>query len=203
MGRLPRIWFPGAWYHIFSRGDNKEPIFFIDKDYRKYLSFLKEGVNRYECNLHAYALMTNHVHLVIETGHRYPIFKLMHWLQAKYTKYINWSHNRVGHLFQGRYRSRLIEEDSYLLELSRYIHLNPVKAGIVKNPMRYEWSSCKSYLKRNHGDLVRTDYVLGLLSLSVEQRPLLYKQFLQDGSKRLRLVSGTKHEKSQIFKLGA
>ena len=131
MSRPIRIWFPGAWYHIFARGNNKAPIFFAVCDYLKYLDLLSEAVRQYGLRLHAYALMVNHIHLMVETGDRYSATKPMQSVHTAYTMYINRRYERVGHLFQGRYRSILVDQDAYALELSRDIHLNPVRSGLA------------------------------------------------------------------------
>lgn len=140
MVRPLRIEFAGGLYHITSRGNKKEPIYLLDGDRENYLSVLKDTCTKYQWICHSYCLMTNHYHLLIET----PISNLskgMRYLNSVYTQKFNRVHNRVGHVLQGRYKSILVEKDNYLLELSRYIVLNPVRAGIVQNADEWLWSS--------------------------------------------------------------
>jgi REP element-mobilizing transposase RayT len=181
MPRPHRIWFPEALYHLTIRGDNREPIFFIEEDHRKYLRLLGDAKQRYGCQLFAYALMTNHVHLMVQTGQTYPVSKLMQSVNTAYTIYMNKKYKRVGHIFQGRYHSVLVQKDSYALELSRYIHLNPVRAGMVRAPEQYRWSSYRAYVGKEQDRLVNAEELLGMMSpLEAEQRAL-YTQFVMDG----------------------
>lgn len=181
MPRLPRIWFPEALYHLTIRGDNREPIFFAEPDYRRYLKLLKDAKQRYGCQLFAYALMTNHVHLMVQTGQTHPVSKFMQLVNTTYTVYVNKKYKRVGHIFQGRYHSVLVERDSYALELTRYIHLNPVRAGMARVPDEYRWSSYRAYLGRDGSRLVDTELILDMINpLKADQRDL-YVQFVMDG----------------------
>ena len=183
MPRAPRVWFPGAWYHVIARGNNKEAVFFATRDYLVYLTMLKGGLARYESSLHAYVLMPNHVHLLIETGQRHPLPQLMQWLHTTYTCYVNRKHKRVGHLFQGRYRSLLVDRDPYLLELSRYIHLNPVRAHMVDDPSAYRWSSYHAYVHSPAAPQapVTTQFILSMISPRLSEQVALYRQFVLDG----------------------
>jgi len=140
MTRPLRIEFPGALYHLTARGNARAAIFLDDLDRREFLSILGDVVERYHWICHAYCLMGNHYHLLIET----PDGNLsagMRQLNGTYTQKLNRRHWRVGHVFQGRFKSIIVEKDSHLLELCRYIVLNPVRAGIVKHPGDYPWSS--------------------------------------------------------------
>ena len=183
MPRPPRIWFPGAWYHIMARGNNREAIFFSEYDYREYLQLLRDILPRDGCCLHAYALMPNHIHLMVETGEVHPIAKPMQSLQTSYTGYINHRYARVGHVFQGRYRSILVEHDPYVLELSRYIHLNPVRARLVTEPSQYPWSSYQAYVtpRGKEANLVTTEHILAMISPQTETQRDGYRQFVIDG----------------------
>jgi REP element-mobilizing transposase RayT len=136
MPRLPRIEFTGAFYHIIVRGNNKQSIFLDDQDRYKYLGLLERYKKQHGFIIYAYTLMNNHVHLLIETL-RTPISKIMQVINFTYTSYFNRKHKKVGHLFQGRYKSYLCDRDTYLLALVRYIHLNPVRAKLAKNPQEY------------------------------------------------------------------
>ena len=143
MARPLRIEFPGALYHITSRGDRREPIFADDKDREKFLVTLAEVVKRFNWLCYAYCLMTNHYHLMIETPEA-NLSKGMRLLNGMYTQAYNRRHRQVGHLFQGRFKSILVDRDAYLVELSRYVVLNPVRAGMVKDSKSYRWSSYRA-----------------------------------------------------------
>ena len=143
--RKPRVWFPGAIYHIMVRGNNKQNIFISDKDYSKFLSILKETQKKHPFILHSYCLMTNHIHLQIETIDT-NISSIMSVLLRNYSIYYNSEHEFIGHVFQSCFQSLLIGDDPYFLQTNRYIHLNPYKAMIVSNPADYEYSSYQIYL---------------------------------------------------------
>jgi REP element-mobilizing transposase RayT len=145
MGRPLRIEYEGAFYHITSRGNEKRTIFQNDQDYFQFIQLLERIHKRYEVLIHTYVLMFNHYHLLLETPSS-NLIATMHDLNAAYTNYFNRRHKRVGHLFQGRYHSLLVDRDAYLLELSRYIHLNPVRARIVDRPEEYRWSSYLNFI---------------------------------------------------------
>jgi len=147
MPRGPRVQFPGGVYHVICRGNNRERIFRDDSDRERYLRLLRDYRNRWNIVIHAYVLMPNHAHLLIETPSR-PLSEFMRGLNTAYTMGFNRRHGRVGHVFQGRYKSHLVEKDAYLLELTRYIHLNPVRAGLVDRPERYPWSSYPEFIGR-------------------------------------------------------
>jgi len=129
MARPLRIELAGALYHVTSRGDERRPIFFEDGDRSAFLAVLGEVIARFGWLCHAYCLMTNHYHLLVETPHA-NLSQGMRQLNGVYTQYVNRSHRRVGHLFQGRFKGILVEKESYLLELARYVVLNPVRAGM-------------------------------------------------------------------------
>lgn len=157
--RKKREWYPGAIYHITTRGNHRNDIFKEGEDYLLYLSILKESIERFKASLYCYCLMTNHVHLIIETT-EIKISEIMKRINSLYTKNYNIKYNLVGHLFQGRYFSELIETDSYTLEASKYVHLNPVKAKMVKYPEEYEWSSYGMYIGITKENLISSEKVL-------------------------------------------
>ncbi len=140
MSRSLRISYPGALYHITSRGDGQEKIYFNDNDREVFLSILCDVYNKFNWQFHAYCLMSNHYHLLVETP-RANLSKGMQYLNGVYTQRFNRKHNRVGHVFQGRFKSILVEKENYLLELSRYIVLNPVRAHMVLSVSDWPWSS--------------------------------------------------------------
>ena len=145
MGRSLRIEYPGALYHITSRGNARQRTFLDEADRLKFLEIIKDYHDRYGILIHSYALMDNHYHLVIETPGA-NLVKVMHGINGRYTSYFNRTHSRSGHLFQGRYKAILVDKKPYLLQLSRYVHLNPVRAGVVEHPELYQWSSYPGYI---------------------------------------------------------
>lgn len=145
MGRPLRIKYPGAHYHITSRGNEQKDIYKSRRDREQFLSYLESSVTRYRAIIHAYCLMTNHYHLLLETPEG-NLPEILRHINGAYTNYYNSKRKRSGHLFQGRYKSILIEADEYLMELTRYIHLNPVRCGIVTKPEEYRWSSYQDYI---------------------------------------------------------
>jgi REP element-mobilizing transposase RayT len=145
MARQLRIDYAGAFYHIFSRGNEKKAIFYSDEDRYYFLKALGEANTKFGVVFYAYCLMPNHYHLIGRTL-RGGLSRAMHLINTSYTLYLNKKHARCGHLFQGRFRSILVEEESYATALSRYIHLNPVRAGLALRPEDYHWSSYREYL---------------------------------------------------------
>ena len=131
MSRKPRLYFPGALYHVLLRGNGGQAIFFEHTDYHHFYKLLAEGHARFDHRIHGFCLMNNHVHLAIQTGSQ-PLSPIMQNVSFRYTRWINKWQKRVGHLFQGRYKALLVDQERYLLALIRYIHLNPIRAGIVK-----------------------------------------------------------------------
>ena len=144
MARPLRIEYPGAFYHITARGNEKKDIFRDDKDRKRFLEYLETAVGRYKAVIHTYCLMSNHYHLLLTTPEG-NLSQIMRHINGGYTAWFNKRHNRFGHLFQGRYKAILVDADPYAGELSRYIHLNPVRAGMVRQPEHYRWSSYAAY----------------------------------------------------------
>jgi REP element-mobilizing transposase RayT len=177
MARKPRIYFAGAFYHVMIRGNHGEDIFFEDTDRKKFLSLLGECIIRFNCRVHAFCLMTNHVHLAIQVGET-PLSKIIQNISFRYTQTMNKKRNKIGHLFQGRYKAILVDADNYLLQLVQYIHLNPVRAKIVKDPEKYLWSSHKAYLKLAHYEWLTTNYILGYFSDTEARALSFYKKFI-------------------------
>ncbi len=162
------------------RGNGGQDIFFSNHDrYRLYL-LIQEGTVRFDYRVHAFCLMGNHIHLAIQVAH-IPLSKIIQNLSFRYTKWINRQQGRTGHLFQGRYKAILVEQESYLLELVRYIHLNPVRAGLVKQVDEYQFSSHRAYLGDNTLPWLTTDWVLGQFDRSVTKARQRYNAFIADG----------------------
>ena len=182
MSRPLRIEFPGAVYHVTSRGNGRAAIFHSDQDRSKLLSILAEAVQKYNWLCHAYCLLDNHYHLIIETPD--PNLSLgMRQLNGVYTQAFNVAHQRVGHVFQGRYKAIVIEKDSHLLELSRYVVLNPVRAAMVTRPEEWQWSSYRSTASAtgNPPEYLTTDWILGQFSKNRAAARQRYREFVADG----------------------
>lgn len=176
MARKPRVWFPGAIYHVYARGNRRDPIFFEEKDYIIYMKILEDVRETFPFIIHSYCLMTNHLHLQIETID-HPIQDIIKPIHTRYAIYLNKSLETVGHVFQGRYSSKLIIPINYFLEVSRYIHRNPLEADMVKNPEDYRWSSYNSYIylsKNPHIDRTKT------FSYFSEPAHLNYRKFVEE-----------------------
>ncbi len=141
MARLPRIVMPEQPLHIIQRGNNRAPCFFADEDYRFYLDSLKDAATRYGCRIHAYVLMTNHVHLLLTPEAVESPSALLQSVGRRYVRYVNHAYRRSGTLWEGRFKSSLIDSERYLLVCSRYIELNPVRARMMEQPGDYRWSS--------------------------------------------------------------
>jgi len=141
MPRKGRFYVAGLPVHVVQRGNNRQPIFFSESDNRLYLSWLKEASEKYGCSVHAYVLMTNHVHLLVTPEDSTGVSRMMQYIGRYYVPYINHTYSRSGTLWEGRYKSSLIDAEDYLLVCSRYIELNPVRASMVAHPSEYRWSS--------------------------------------------------------------
>jgi REP element-mobilizing transposase RayT len=161
MARPLRIEYSGAFYHITSRGNERKAVFKSQRDRQKFLSYLGSATERYAAIVHVYCLMENHYHLLMETPAG-NLSQIMHHINGAYAAYFNAKRERAGHLFQGRYKAILVEADEYAKELSRYIHLNPVRAGMCAHPEEYPWSSCRYYtVERKAPDWLQRGFILG------------------------------------------
>jgi len=141
MPRKSRFYVAGLPVHVVQRGNNRQPIFFGESDNRLYLSWLKEASEKYGCSVHAYVLMTNHVHILVTPEDSTGVSRMMQYIGRYYVTYINRTYGRSGTLWEGRYKGSLIDAEDYLLVCSRYIELNPVRASMVAHPSEYGWSS--------------------------------------------------------------
>ena len=177
MARPLRIEYPNAVYHVFSRGNERKDIFRGEADYELFLSILIEACLTYDLIIHAYSLMPNHFHLLLETKDS-NLSLAMKRILGLYTVCFNRRHKRIGHLFQGRYKALLVDKDNYFHELSRYIHLNPVKAKLVKSPEDHPWSSMKHYLKDKAPGFLYRDFTLDSFKSKSD-----YRRFVMDGLK--------------------
>ena len=148
MARLPRIVVAGQPLHIIQRGNNRHVIFFADDDYRQYFADMEVAARRCGCAVHAYVLMTNHVHLLVTPEETEGPSRMMQAIGRRYVRYVNQTYRRTGTLWEGRFKSALIDADAYLLACSRYIELNQLRARMVQHPREYPWSS---YRHNAHG----------------------------------------------------
>jgi len=180
MARPLRIIYEGAFYHVTARGNERRRIFLSHRDYEKFLSYLAEAVHKYGVILHAFVLMANHYHLIVETP-KGNLSSFMHSLNSAYTTYFNIKRRRAGHLFQGRYKALLIDVDNYLLELSRYIHLNPVRAGITERPVGYRYSSYRAYIFPKEEALIFRDLLWSMVTKKRKDGPRYYRKFVEGG----------------------
>ena len=178
MARPLRITYPGALYHVTARGNERRKIFLSRANYAKFLSYLTDAVHKYGVILHAFTLMGNHYHLVVETPDA-NLSAFVHAVNSAYTTYFNIKRKRAGHLFQGRYKSIVIEKDPYLLEVSRYIHLNPVRAGIVQKPEEYALSSYRVYIFPKEETIVARELIWEMISKNRKEAPKRYKKFVE------------------------
>lgn len=181
MARPLRIEYPGAFYHVTSRGNEQKDIFKTQLDRKKFLSYLESSVMRYGAVIHVWCLMSNHYHLLMETPSG-NLSQIMRHINGAYTTYFNIKRKRAGHLFQGRYKSILVEADSYAVELSRYIHLNPVRAGMAANLEGYQWSSYRSYIGLSEvPDWQKTDFIFGYFGGGTsEGTKQKYRRFVEE-----------------------
>jgi len=178
MGRPLRIEFPGAFYHVTSRGNERKAVFKSLRDREKFLSYLESATERYGAVIHVYCLMGNHYHLLLETplGN---LSRIMQHINGAYTNYFNTKRERSGHLLQGRYKAILVEVDEYAKQLSRYIHLNPVRTTTVKTPEEYEWSSCRYYtVERKAPDWLQRDFILSYFHTKPAVAMKIYRSFV-------------------------
>ncbi len=196
MARPLRIEYPGALYHVTSRGNAGRKIFRSDRDRRSFIDLLGSITDRFQWRCYAYCLMDNHYHLVIETPEA-NLAKGMRQLNGVYTQRYNWKHHKAGHIFQGRYKAIIVDRDSYLLELSRYVVLNPVRAHAAEKVEDWKWSSYRATAGIDDVPLFLTvDPLLARFSTSRKRACKLYQRFVAEG------ISGTspwEELKGQIY----
>lgn len=180
MARPLRIVYPGAYYHVMSRGNEKKEIFKSQRDREKFLEYLASANDRYGAVIQAYCLMVNHYHLLLETPEG-NLPEIMQHINGAYTTYFNVKRKRSGHLFQGRYKAILVEADSYAAELSRYIHLNPLRVGLVEKPEDYPWSSYRSYIGQNPpAEWLKTEFILSSFGQPGTKTRIRYRKFVEE-----------------------
>lgn len=180
MARKPRLHLFDAFYHVMFRGNNGQQIFFSDEDSCRFCLLLQEGTERFGYSVHGFCFMKNHVHLVLQMGHHHISGAMQH-LASRYSRYINRKEKRKGHLFQGRFKSILIDEQDYLKKLIRYVHLNPIRAGLVNRAEDYIWSSHRAYLGMETLIWLSKDYILRKFDSNEITAIILYEDFLWQG----------------------
>lgn len=179
MARKPRFGLPGVPQHVIQRGNNREPCFYGDDDCHRYLDDLRDALIDNECRLHAYVLMTNHVHLLLTPMSEHGVSHLMQDLGRKYVRYINCTYRRSGTLWEGRYKASLVDSEIYLLACMRYIELNPVRANMVKHPAEYRWSSYACNAQGTEGLLVTHHPIYRQLGATPDQRQHAYRELFR------------------------
>lgn len=179
MARPLRVEYPGAFYHVIARGNNREKLFKNDRDKKKFIEYLEKAVGRFSIIIHTYCLMSNHYHLLVETPDA-NLSKAMQWVNVSYATYFNKKHRRYGHLFQGRYKAILIDADAYLKHLSRYIHLNPVRAKMVSSPAAYQWSSYGAFSgEQKVPKFIETNWLLSNFGKNRKEAQKNYRNFVE------------------------
>lgn len=182
MSRPLRFEYPGAWYHVMNRGRRKEPVFLSPKDYATFLTVMQEAAGHWNLRIAAYCLMTNHYHLLVQTPDG-NLSRCMRHINGVYTQRFNREHNFDGQLFRGRYKAVLVADDGHLLEVLRYIHCNPLDAGLVKNLDEYGWSSHQGYLSKAKGwQWLAKDFLLDMLAGEKDQQVEAYRVFVSQGN---------------------
>lgn len=179
MPRRPRVTLPNVPLHIIQRGNNRQACFIADEDYSFYLDWLKEYAGKAGCQIHAYVLMTNHVHLLLSSATSDGVSTLMKALGQRYVQYVNRTYRRSGTLWEGRFRSCLTQEESYLLACQRYIELNPVRAGMVEHPADYPWSSYRANAQGEEDALVTPHEIYLGLGATEASRLTAYRELFR------------------------
>ena len=175
MARLPRLYLPGSAQHVIQRGNNREACFYDEADYKAYLVLLKEAAIKHQVAIHAFVLMTHHVHLLATPSDEQGTSGMMQTLGRRYVQHFNHSHRRTGTLWEGRYKSTIVDADTYLLTVYRYIELNPVRADMVGHASDYPWSSYQGNAVGKHIELLRPHRLYRRLGKTEEERQAAYR----------------------------
>lgn len=181
MGRGSRITITGIIHHVINRGNNRQVVFRDDSDYKNYIELIERYKEKYGFRLYSYVLMSNHIHLLIEAGEKGNISKIMQGLTLAQTKYFGIKYKTSGHVWQGRFKSPIVGEESYLLEVSRYIELNPVRTSLVKMPEEYEWHSYATHAYGKKNLLIEDHVYYESLGKTKEERQTRYREFVKEG----------------------
>lgn len=180
MARPYRVSFAGALFHITSRGNNRERVFLDEQDFQKYKALLGRYRAKHDFKLYAYCLMPNHVHLLIETTATASISKIMHAVNTSYAMYFNSKYDHVGHVWQGRFHSAIIDSEAYLLEVMRYMDLNPVRAKIANRPAQYGWTSHRRYAEGKADELIDPHALYLDTAKTDRTRQHVYREFVEE-----------------------
>jgi putative transposase len=202
MPRRPRITLPGVPLHLIQCGNNRQACFFHEQDNLFYLKWLEEYAQISACKVHAYALMTNHVHLLLTPGLTHSAGDLMKRLGQRYVQYINRTYRRSGTLWEGRFRSCMTGEEDYVLSCYRYIELNPVRAGIVKHPAEYGWSSYRANAQGEESGLIEPHETYTALGTDHGTRTAVYRELFRNQLDPKR-VDQIRHSTNGNFALGS
>ncbi|MDE1545069.1 transposase [Dechloromonas agitata] len=201
MPRRPRVILPGIPMHVIQRGNNRQVCFCSDEDYRFYLDWLGEYAAKAGCSVHAYILMTNHVHLLVSSDSASGVGDLMKALGQRYVQHFNRTYRRSGTLWEGRFRSCLLQDDAYLLACQRYIELNSVRAGMVEHPADYPWSSARENLLGEENRLITQHPLYLALGGDSTGRIQAYRELFRHELEPGRL-DGIRHATNGHFALG-
>ncbi|MDI6840361.1 MAG: transposase [bacterium] len=181
MGRPLRIAVEGLPYHVVNRGNGRQAVFLDDEDFEKYVELLRRYKKEYCFELYHWVLMNNHFHLLLETTNKGSVSKIMQGITLAHTRYFNHKYKSVGHVWQGRFKSPIIEKDSYLLECARYVELNPVRVGLVKDPGDYKYSSYRFYSLGETDGLTDEDPLYKTFGKDSDTRHERYCEFVNEG----------------------
>lgn len=181
MARLPRLVIPHQPHHLIQRGNDRQDIFRDQEDFQHFLQWLKDGARQFGVAVHAYVLMSNHVHLLTTPQDEQGLSRLMQWLGRYYVPYFNHKYGRTGTLWQGRYRATIIDSESYFLACSSYIELNPVRAGIANAPEAYVWSSYLHHVGLKSDPLITDHKLYWALGNTPFERELAYRALVTQG----------------------
>lgn len=174
MARRPRLTITGMPQHVIQRGNNRQATFFVDEDYRLFLAYLGEAAREHDCSVHAYVLMTNHVHLLLTPKQPHAVSRTMQDVGRRYVQYVNFRYRRSGTLWEGRFKASLVDTQHYFLACCRYIELNPVRAGLARAPDDYPWSSYRHYALGEENGLLSAHPEYQALGTSAMERQSAY-----------------------------
>ena len=189
MARLPRLVVPGQPHHVIQRGNNRQPVFLDDEDYIRFLAWLREAARTYKVSVHAYVLMPNHVHLLASPAEATGLAQMMQWIGRQYVPYFNRKYNRVGTLWQGRFKTSVIDSENYFLICSRYIESNPVRAQLAASPQDYLWSSYAHHAGLRQDQVVVDHALYWALGNTPFQREAAYMALFQAPLSHAELLS--------------